>query len=53
MQRADKSFKLHWLSGIIETVSGETIENACKQAGIVNGALKALDYWEEVQDKDT
>jgi len=43
-----KTFKLHWLHGKTETVEGYDIADACRRAGIGNGALPALDYHEEV-----
>ncbi len=43
-----KKFKLHWLDGKTEVVSGTNIADACRRAGIGNGALRALDYWEKL-----
>ena len=44
-----RQFKLHWLGGKIELVKGTDIADACRKAGIGNGALSALDYYEEVR----
>lgn len=43
-----KKFKLHWLHGKTDTVEGLDIADAMNRAGIGNGALPALDHWEEV-----
>ena len=43
-----KSFKLHWLDGKIETIKGLNISDAMTKAGYGNGAIRALDYYEEV-----
>lgn len=44
-----KKFKLFWLDGKTEEVTGETIANAFNRAGYGSGALGALDYWKEVE----
>ena len=46
-----KSFTLHWLGGKTEQVQGSDIADACRRAGIGNGALPALDYYEENEKK--
>jgi len=43
-----KKFRLHWLDGQTELVEGHDIADACRRAGIGNGALRALDYWETI-----
>lgn len=43
-----KKFTLYWLSGKTESVEGYDIADACRRAGIGNGALAALDYYKEV-----
>jgi len=43
-----KRFKLHWLDGKIETVEGTDINDACMKAGLGQGAMRAMDYWEEI-----
>ncbi|WP_372011352.1 hypothetical protein NBRC13296_12345 [Paenibacillus chitinolyticus] len=45
-----KIYKLVWRFGKEEYVIGTDIANACNEAGIGNGALIALDYWEEVNE---
>lgn len=46
-----KKFILHWLDKKTETVTGETIADACNRAGIGQGALPALNYFEEVKEE--
>lgn len=46
---AKKTFKLHWLTGRTEEISGETISEAMMLAGYGGGAVRALDYYEEVK----
>lgn len=43
-----KEYRLYWRDGSQETVYGETISHAMNSAGIGGGALRALDYWEEI-----
>lgn len=50
-----RKFKLHWVTGPDEIISSEntgsqwqTLTNAFSEAGYSAGALRALDYWEEV-----
>ena len=47
----DKTFVLHWLDGTTERVSGPSIGTAFALAGYGGGAIDALDYYEEVDDK--
>ena len=54
-----REFRLYWLTGKEEVVSGpdlgdqkETLANAMSCAGIGNGALRALDYWEEIRETE-
>lgn len=44
-----KVFDLHWRFGKTERITGVSIEEAAKRAGIGGGALRALDYWEEIK----
>lgn len=46
--REIKIFKLYWLNGRVEEVKGTTIQHACSKAGLGVGAIRALDYFEEV-----
>lgn len=48
-----KTFILHWLTGKTEEVSGKSIVTAMTHAGYGGGAIRALDYYEEVKDKTT
>ena len=41
-------YRFHWLSGDISEASGKTPAEAFTHLGYGNGALRALDYWEEV-----
>lgn len=41
-----KMFLLHWRGGSKELVKGATAEEAFQAAGIGQGAIKALDYYE-------
>lgn len=45
-----KTFLLHWFGTYTETVYGDDIADAMNKAGIGNGALPALDYWEEIEN---
>lgn len=47
-----KQFKLHWLDGKIELVEGIDIADAFSKAGYGAGAIRALDYFEEVGNED-
>ena len=46
----DKIFILHWLGGNKEKVSGIDIADACRKAGLGAGAIRALDYYEEIKE---
>lgn len=41
-----KIFKLHWVSGETEILTGITIANAFNRAGYGAGAIFALDWYE-------
>ncbi len=43
----NKWFTIFWLDGSKTHVFGETIEAACNHAGIGNGALRAVDWYDE------
>lgn len=45
----DKTFILHWLDNSEEKVSGIDIADACRKAGLGAGAIRALDYYEEIK----
>ena len=46
-----KRFKLHWLDGSTTIVNGYDIKDAFTMAGYGGGAVRALDYWEEIENK--
>ena len=43
-----KQFKLYWLDGTTEIIEGYSIANAFMRAGYGAGAVKALDWYEEI-----
>lgn len=45
-----KKFKLHWIDGKVDVVEGTDIADAFSKAGFGAGALKALDWFEEIFD---
>ncbi len=44
-----KNYILHWKTGQTEKVSGENIADAMTHAGYGAGAVRALDYYEEMK----
>ena len=42
-----RTFVLYWLDGKVEEIQGYSIADAFSRAGYGNGAIRALDYWEE------
>lgn len=44
-----RHYKLHWLDGKKEIVSGETIADAFTKAGYGAGAIRALDWYEPIE----
>ena len=46
-----KKFRLHWLDGYKEVVEGIDVADAYRRAGIGNGALPAIDYFEEITER--
>ena len=44
-----KKFKLFWLGGRIEIIEGKTIAEAFTLAGYGAGAVRALDYYKEIE----
>jgi len=44
-----KSFILYWLDGKKEQAEGNTIADAFTRAGYGAGAIRALDYFEELK----
>lgn len=47
-----KTFTLYWLDGKREVVKGENISQACANAGYSAGAIRALDFYEEDDNKN-
>ena len=45
-----KKFNLHWKSGSVETITGNMIDEAFRNAGYSGGALSVLDYYEEAKE---
>ena len=43
-----KTYKLHWLDGKEEIIHGTDIADAWSKAGLGQGALPALDWYEEL-----
>lgn len=48
-----KEFKLYWLDGTTEVVTGDDVCQAVRRAGIGAGAIPALDYYEEVTSEES
>lgn len=48
--RGNKTYKLHWLDGKIDTVKGTSIADAFTRAGYGAGAMSALDYHKEIKN---
>ena len=48
-----KKFNLHWKRGSVETITGNTIDEAFCNAGYSGGALSVLDYYEEAKEVPT
>lgn len=44
-----KKFKLYWLGGKTEIIKGKNIADAFTHAGYSAGAIRALDYYEEIK----
>lgn len=45
-----KKYKLHWLDNKTEIIKGFDIADAFMRAGYGAGALRALDYYEEIKE---
>jgi len=41
-------YKLHWLDGTIEIITGYSISAAFRDAGYGGGANRGLNWWEEI-----
>ena len=44
-----KKYRLFWLDGKTEEISGDNIADAFTKAGYDSGDLSALDYYEEIK----
>lgn len=44
-----KKFKFYWLGGEIEEGEGISVSDAFTRLGYGHGAMKALDYYEEIK----
>jgi len=47
-----KRFRLHWLSGDTEVTEGHNIAHAFSRAGYGGGAIRALDWYEEIKEEE-
>ena len=45
-----KTYKFHWLDGKVETFQGNDPVDALNKAGYGAGAIRSLDYYEEVKE---
>jgi hypothetical protein len=45
----DNTYYFHWLDGGTEVGLGKTVEDAFSRLGYAVGAMRALDYFEEVE----
>ena len=46
----EKTFIFYWLNGKTDTGQGKDVVDAFSRLGFGNGALPALDYFEEVKE---
>jgi hypothetical protein len=44
-----KKFRFHWLDGKTSEGEGDTPADALRRLGYGGGAVRALDWWEEVK----
>jgi len=44
-----KKFRFHWLDGKVEEGEGFSVSDAFMRLGYGSGAMRALDWWEEVK----
>lgn len=49
MKKGKKKFRLYWIGGRTEIVEGDDIADAFTHAGYGAGAIRALDYSEEIK----
>jgi len=46
-------FKIYWLDGKEETITGEDIADAFSNAGYGRGAVHAVDYYEPIPQEES
>ena len=46
-----KTFRLFWIGGSVELIKGDDIADAFRKAGYGAGAVRSLDWYEEVKAK--
>jgi hypothetical protein len=46
------TYRFHWLDGKVQDGKGKSASDALTRLGYGNGALKALDYWESLDDEE-
>jgi len=44
-----KTFRIHWIDGKTEEMVGHSISEAFMLAGYGGGAIRAIDWWEEIK----
>jgi hypothetical protein len=47
-----KTYKFYWLDGTVNQGQGETAEDAFSRLGFGAGAVRALDYHEEIKTEE-
>lgn len=47
-----QAFIIHWLDGKKEIIHGYDFIDACRRAGIGNGCVPAIDYWDHYYEGD-
>lgn len=47
---SDSLFRFHWLDGRVQELRGHGAADALNRAGYGQGAIRALDYWERVEE---
>ena len=47
-KQGERVFRLHWIGGQTEEIKGPSLAEAMTQAGYGAGAVRALDYFEDI-----
>ena len=47
-----KRFRIHWLNGKLQDITGDTIVSACRRAGISSSAVRNMKRYEEINGLD-